>query len=840
MTGGEQRRDGRYRIRQTIIVTENTEAETGAPEFHVMNIATGEVFVFGPEEAFIIRHLDGATSFAVLRQRFAEAFGFAFSDQQFREFLAQLRAADILEIVAAEDGGTEDAPARAATSPFGGGRSAAASGPSADRSGRSDQGSGNTTQSTRPTPPFARRLVNPERLFRALAWLFRPIIRPLVWLLIPGILMSFLILFQNSMYLAADMQRAANIAKFWEQYVLSLFLVNLLSRMAQGTTAHAFGAPMDSFGVRLLFGVLPRFWLDRAPILKMDRGPQLWSWASSLLAKLALFVVGTTIWITFRKTGTWLPELALLAGQAGLGAFLFTANPLLPTDGYRWISTYFGDPKIRNTSIRAFVKLFAGGAPERHRTSAERWGILLFGGASLIYTVFLILTILLFVGIHLEERLRGTGVVITVALCGMVLLWAYLTKRTSSKRRAQRQEAAERPTDGLLRMTHPTFAALEPHPGGFGDSNMVPHAMGAAASPTAEPFDYPDLLPQPRSRTLFKRLFWLAFAGILAVVAFLPYPYEVGGDFVILPANKVAVNAQVEGEIVEVTTREAEWVEAGDVLARLSDWEKRRDLAQVQAQYDKALAELDLLLAGAKPEAVEVARREVESAKVKAAHAERRAARSEKLFRTRTISAASFDDARSELRSAEAMLAEAEANLALVESGARTSEVDAARAEVRELKSELEFRQDQLDRTQIRAPADGRVVTPNVHLLLGRYLPAGALFCELSDNRTARAEVEVPETDVGELRGGAPIRLRAWGLMNREITGEIVSIAPTTEERDYGLIVRVITEIPNADGYLRPGMTGHAKIASGHMPVWQAFTRMVVRFFQIELWSWIP
>lgn len=93
MMGDEQRRNRRSRIRQSVIVTESPEAESDTPEFHVMNVATGEVFVFGPEEAFIIRHLDAATPFAELRQRFTEAFGFAFSDQQFREFLAQLRAA---------------------------------------------------------------------------------------------------------------------------------------------------------------------------------------------------------------------------------------------------------------------------------------------------------------------------------------------------------------------------------------------------------------------------------------------------------------------------------------------------------------------------------------------------------------------------------------------------------------------------------------------------------------------------------------------------------------------------------------------------------------------------
>jgi hypothetical protein len=52
--------------------------------------------------------------------------------------------------------------------------------------------------------------------------------------------------------------------------------------------------------------------------------------------------------------------------------------------------------------------------------------------------------------------------------------------------------------------------------------------------------------------------------------------------------------------------------------------------------------------------------------------------------------------------------------------------------------------------------------------------------------------------------------------------------------------VRVIIEIPNPDGLLKSQMTGFAKIAAGEQWAIVAFTRALVRFVMLEMWSWLP
>jgi hypothetical protein len=47
-------------------------------------------------------------------------------------------------------------------------------------------------------------------------------------------------------------------------------------------------------------------------------------------------------------------------------------------------------------------------------------------------------------------------------------------------------------------------------------------------------------------------------------------------------------------------------------------------------------------------------------------------------------------------------------------------------------------------------------------------------------------------------------------------------------------------EIPNPDEQLHPSEDGYAKMTGVYLPTWQAFTQMLIRFFMVEVWSWIP
>ncbi|NJM97108.1 MAG: hypothetical protein HC800_07940 [Phormidesmis sp. RL_2_1] len=78
--------------------------------------------------------------------------------------------------------------------------------------------------------------------------------------------------------------------------------------------------------------------------------------------------------------------------------------------------------------------------------------------------------------------------------------------------------------------------------------------------------------------------------------------------------------------------------------------------------------------------------------------------------------------------------------------------------------------------------------------------------------------------------------MRSREQTREEVSGETFTAA----EPAAGRMLHVIIELPNPSGVLRPGMTGYAKIEGTTMPVAAAFSRSLIRFIKVEVWSWLP
>jgi putative peptide zinc metalloprotease protein len=84
-------------------------------------------------------------------------------------------------------------------------------------------------------------------------------------------------------------------------------------------------------------------------------------------------------------------------------------------------------------------------------------------------------------------------------------------------------------------------------------------------------------------------------------------------------------------------------------------------------------------------------------------------------------------------------------------------------------------------------------------------------------------------------------RARTTSWFFDEFKGKVIQIDPNvTENRLLGTWVNVISLYDNSDGRLKTGMSGEAKLGSVELPVWQAFTLSIERFFLVTVWSWLP
>jgi len=806
-----------FRLRNDAIVTSFKDPDAGGKRYYLKAPGSAEVIEFGQEEYFLCRSLDGARSCADIRREFQARFGFDCPSRDVLAFVDELNVSNLLERVE------------------GGAGAAATQAPPPAREAADDLPHTEAGE-TRPgrhrlNTWFRWRMFDPSGLFDVLGRWLSPL-RYAAWLMIPGVLVAGLILFHRQHEMVRDTVTLFDGRSSLGIVMLAMISLNLVGRIAQGAAAHRHGAHIDFLGIHLVFGFLPRFVIDDAQIQQLSRRGQLWSYGAELLTRLLFFVVGTIVWATYRQTGTWLSDFGLLFGQLGLFVFVMTALPLLPSDGYRWLAAYFDMPKLRMRAARLLLMLLRLRPPPAGLSGWEAWALALFAIASILSLLAIIGIAYLYLGVKLESHYRGTGVSLFLGLFTLSVLWL-LTMHLSAKRvlaaqaaalTAARQRAEAPAGGGALVVPMPTRLPAQapgPRPVGFPVSTRPAYAVRRRTNWTA-------------------RLVWLGLLTGGGYVAFLPYLYEAGGDFAVLPNARTQVVARVAGELLQVDVREGDWVEEGQLLAILSDWDEVRDVAVLEAELDKAQAGLRRLLAGSKPEEVELAKREVESAAERITFNKAELDRQQSLADKGVGAGRNLEFAQSEYSKSLADLAVAKANLDVVTSGATKADIDVARAQVAALEHELEFRRAQLERTRIVAPVAGQVVTPNPELQHGRFLAVGETFAEIEDSRTARVEVMVPETDISFIRNAHRVRLKAWAFSDRIVTGEVVSVAPAAEQREYGLVVRVKTEVPNVDGFLKSQMSGYAKIEGAEMPVWEAFTRMFVRFFRIEIWSWIP
>jgi multidrug resistance efflux pump len=669
--------------------------------------------------------------------------------------------------------------------------------------------------------PYRFPLAGPTAFLSTLARLLHPV-RHAVWALIPGVLFAGSALLHHHADFSADLKRYMSSASYVSHLVVSIFLIGLLSRIAFGTVLCGHGLVIRSFGITLRYGFMPRFYIDpdAEDVWQLPRHARLHAYATPLLAKLALFTLGTFLWIGARPSGTLLADLGLILSQFALAAFLFTANPLWPSSsGSRLLASVLDRRNLQSGGLRLLEMMLSRRPLPATLQSGTKWGLLLFGAGVLIYFIAVVAICLFYLGAYLEQRYQGTGVVMFLAIVAAFLLWFWSTRLSRLWSRKQATGESVRATQSRAHETEQVDLALPEEQQGF-DSL------------------YGDPISRPPS---WKRwLGWAIALCVIGIIAILPYNYEAGGNFIVNPSARAEVRASVDGIVRQVLVREGDWVEAGGVLAYLASDDEVKALDQAKADLFKAESDLKVLEHGAKDEAVQVAQKQVEQAEVNVKHSKIEAERYAQLLKQDAVPEALAAEMEAKYQADLATLAVARSNLVLVKSMALEDELNAARALVNRQTAEVLFRNQALAWTTITTPAAGRVVTPNLHLLLGTYLQVGQLFAELQDNRVASVEIRVPETEIDVVKPGATTRLRAWSNWGRTDIGVVVGIAPKTEEDAYGQVVRVLTDVPNGDGYLKSGMTGFGKVAGTQMPTIEAFTRMIQRFFQIEVWSWIP
>ena len=232
-----------------------------------------------------------------------------------------------------------------------------------------------------------------------------------------------------------------------------------------------------------------------------------------------------------------------------------------------------------------------------------------------------------------------------------------------------------------------------------------------------------------------------------------------------------------------------------------------------------------------------------------------------KMYREKAVTEKEYLDFEKIRAADQETLVLAKKNLDLVKNPFRPEEIRAQEAKVRLLEADLILATKNLQLVQLCSPIEGRYITASPAQTVGQYLEVGDLLGVVEDARNRMAEIEVCENDVEEVKVGAKVKLKAWAYPTRSFTGKVISIAPVgynqvrgkservlTEKehrnmpiaREGDKVIRVITTINNIDDLLRTDMTGYAKVSGSWKPAGVAYTRWLMRFVLVTVWSWIP
>jgi putative peptide zinc metalloprotease protein len=584
------------------------------------------------------------------------------------------------------------------------------------------------------------------------------------------------------------------------------YLVNWLAQTARAAAIARYARCRPRFGLTRGTVGIPYFLTETGgPAELAPRGARMRIVASVPAAELTLFLFGLWLWLVFQRSGSYLAPLALELGAVCGVLFLVHINPLVKREGYALLAHWL---RIGDLREQAMMLLLGYSNPWDITRRPPYAALFLYLALVALYLLWIPLTWLLFPAPFLKARWGPIGALLVI---GILAYFIYAIANRMSSDRSTIREKTDVNASQLDALAGSIKAWLQ----------------------DAWAWLVRNLWPQDRP---WQRYLEVAFV----ILCLLPYPYDPSGESVVLPYARGDARAQIAGQVREVLVKEGDAVKAGQVIAKLDDAQERAAVATGEAEVARLTAERKLVQQGARPEEVEVAKQAVATAQKRYDFSSAEARRQQAAYLRHAVSEQQYQQFLSQAEVDREQLREAQRRLDLVSSPGRPERIDEINAQLAAAQAQLDYHKQQLENTQIRAPVAGRVLSGSLQFAVGDFLHVGDKLATIVDSDHLQVEVKIPEQDVGEVSVGNRAWVKVWSLPGTSFHGTVVAIAPSAEPAPYGKIVRVTVNLDQADPRLRPELTGYSKVRGRWHLLIAAYTRPVVRFFLVELWSWIP
>lgn len=234
---------------------------------------------------------------------------------------------------------------------------------------------------------------------------------------------------------------------------------------------------------------------------------------------------------------------------------------------------------------------------------------------------------------------------------------------------------------------------------------------------------------------------------------------------VVEPIQIVEIKSKASGEVIKVAVETGEVVEKGDLLVQV-------DTRDLKNAVDQALADLDV-------------------AKTSLTVATSQRERSDRLLKSGLISDEQHEGA---------LLSHSQAKAQLIK--AETS---------------LELARERLADATVRAPSPGTILQKNVEegtiiSSATSQVSGGTLILTMADLSTVQVRTLVDETDIGRIESGLRATITVEAYRDRDFTGAVLKVEPLAVVEQSVTMFPVLTQIPNEEGLLKPGMNADVEV----------------------------
>jgi membrane fusion protein, multidrug efflux system len=251
----------------------------------------------------------------------------------------------------------------------------------------------------------------------------------------------------------------------------------------------------------------------------------------------------------------------------------------------------------------------------------------------------------------------------------------------------------------------------------------------------------------------------------------------VSTDDAFIDARTVSISSQLNAYIDDVPVTDNQPVEAGALLVRLDSRDYKVQVDQARAQVDQAEANIGNMDAQISAQQARIQQAEKQTAQAQAAldFAREQNERYERLVKNGAATVEQAHQYASNYLQAQANFAAAERNAMATQRQLTVlrAQRKQAEAQVEMARATLEQAEINLARTEIVAPVAGRVA--QLTAAKGKFASAGQALMTFVP-REVWVTANFKETDLKNIRPGAPVSIRIAAYPNRKFDGHVDSI----------------------------------------------------------------